>query len=77
MVVSPDSVSWVDASGDSVPSNAIEGGNSEDGETLYVGRVTHEGALTVGKFHPSHAKVYISYGGEEVGYEEFQVLVKN
>jgi len=77
LVVSPDAVTWIDASGDAVPLNAIEGGASEEGETLYVGRVTHEGAVTVGKFHPSHAKVYISYGGEEVGYEEFQVLVKN
>jgi len=77
LVVSPSAVTWVDASGEAVPASAIEGGKAEDGEILYVGRVTHEGALTVGKFQPSHAKVYISYGGEEVGYEEFQVLVKN
>ncbi|XP_021943322.1 uncharacterized protein LOC110841586 [Folsomia candida] len=77
LVVSPDAVSWVDASGDAVPANAIEGGKTEDGETLYIGRVLHEGAQTVGKFHPSHGKMYISYGGEEVGYEEFQVLVQN
>lgn len=59
LVVSPDAVSWVDASGDAVPANAIEGGKTEDGETLYIGRVLHEGAQTVGKFHPSHGKMYI------------------
>lgn len=77
MVIAEDAVSWVDGSGDVIPENAIQGGLTADGEVLYVGRATHEGALTIGKFHPSHSTVYISYGGAEIGYPEFQVLVKN
>jgi len=77
LVMAEDAASWVDASGDTIPENAVQAGSSADGEALYVGRVTHEGALTVGKFHPSHACMYISYGGAEISYPDFQILVKN
>lgn len=77
LVIAEDAVSWVDATGDSIPENAIQGGVTEDGEALYIGRATHEGAVTVGKVHPSHASLYISYGGAEIGYPDYQILVKN
>jgi hypothetical protein len=77
LVISPESVSWVESSGETIPPNAIPAGAAEDGEVLYVGRASHEDTVTVGKFHPSHGTVYISFGGKEVGNEVFQVLVKN
>lgn len=77
MVVGADVVSWVSTSGGTIPDNAVPAGVSVEGETLYVGRVTHEGALTVGKVHPSHAVTYVSYGGVEVSYPEYEILVKN
>jgi len=77
LIMSPDAINWVDGKmGDDVPAGCVEGGHSEDGEVLYVGRAQHEGTLTVGKFHPSHGKVYISFGGQEIGVEEFQLLVR-
>lgn len=77
LVVSQDAVSWVPSNGGEIPENAIPGGTALDGETLYVGRTQHEDTLTVGKFHPSHETLYISYGGAEIGFPVFEVLVLN
>lgn len=38
---------WVPVNGGAIPPNAVEGGI--DGETLYIGRANHEGALIPGK----------------------------
>lgn len=77
LVIPEDQVSWVATSGETIPANAIPGGISLEGETLYVGRAPHEGTISVGKVHPSHAVLYISYGGGEHSYSEYEILVKN
>lgn len=59
------SVSWVDGEGGRVPSNSVVGGQTNDGETLYIGRVVHNGTVTVGKVHPSHGVCYFPYGRPE------------
>ncbi len=76
-VADPSSVSWVPSSGSEIPENAISGGASADGETLYIGRAPHLNTVTNGKVHPSHGSLYISYGGEEIGITEYEILVKN
>ncbi len=58
----PACLSWVDASGGDIPNHAVPGGHEVDGETLYIGRVLHNGSVTVGKVHPSHGSCYIPYG---------------
>jgi Protein of unknown function (DUF3421) len=35
--------------GDTIPENALPGGRTADGETLFVGRVPHENTVTLGK----------------------------
>lgn len=40
---------WVPAYGGQVPPNAVCGGQTSDGERLYIGRAYHEGSSTVGK----------------------------
>ncbi|XP_050311628.1 uncharacterized protein LOC126747168 [Anthonomus grandis grandis] len=66
---------WVPTSGGHVPPGAVEGGKTSDGETLYVGRVHHDGACTVGKVHPSHGVCYIPFDGREVGHDSYEILV--
>ncbi|KAI4471014.1 hypothetical protein MML48_1g15758 [Holotrichia oblita] len=66
---------WVDCSGGNIPPNSLSAGESEDGEPLYVGRVLHEGSMTVGKVQQSHGVCYIPYGGKELGFPEYQILV--
>lgn len=49
-------------------------GESEDGEPLFVGRVNHEGTLTIGKVQPSHGSCYIPYAGQELAFTDYEVL---
>ncbi|KAJ8949964.1 hypothetical protein NQ318_002371 [Aromia moschata] len=58
------------------PPNALTAGQSEDGEPLYIGRVVHDGALTVGKVQPSHGVCYIPYGGQELSFPDYEILVQ-
>lgn len=67
--------SWVPTSDDNIPPNAIPTGQSEDGEALFTGRVNHEGSFIIGKVHPSHRVAYIPYGGQEVAFGEYDILV--
>lgn len=66
---------WLSCSGCNVPKNAVPAGQTEEGEALYVGRVVHEGTLTVGKVQPSHNVCYIPYGGQELGFQDYEILV--
>jgi len=77
LVVPAANVSWTATTGGTIPEKAIPGGISEDGEILHIGRASHEGTVTVGKVHPSHGVLYISYGGAEVSYPEYEILVLN
>lgn len=67
---------WMACSGGNIPSNAVAAGQSEDGEPLFVGRVNHEGTLTVGKVQASHGVIYIPYGGQELGFPDYEILVQ-
>ncbi|XP_077300115.1 uncharacterized protein LOC143920947 isoform X1 [Arctopsyche grandis] len=69
------STRWVPTSGAAIPENALPGGESEDGEPLFIGRVPHNDTMTIGKVQPSHGCCYISYGGEELGFGDYEVLV--
>lgn len=77
LIVPANAVNWVGSSGGEILPNAIPGGVSLDGETLYIGRTQHEDTLTVGKVHPSHGTLYISYGGAEIGFDSYELLVLN
>lgn len=42
-------VAWQFCSNGEVPTDAVIGGQTTDGEPLYIGRVLHSGAQTIGK----------------------------
>jgi len=65
----------VPVNGGDIPPNAIPGGETEDGEPLFVGRVHHEGTVTIGKVQPSHSVCYIPFAGSEVASSEYEILV--
>ncbi|XP_046662124.1 uncharacterized protein LOC124355168 isoform X2 [Homalodisca vitripennis] len=75
-VLTGSNLQWVPSVEGQVPPNAVVGGTSETGETLFIGRAQHEGSTTIGKIQPSHAVCYIPYGGQELGYPEYEVLVQ-
>ncbi|XP_064466165.1 natterin-4-like [Ornithodoros turicata] len=66
---------WVPQSRGGLPPGAVQGGVTESGEPLYIGRTFHEGSLTIGKIHCSHGCLYIPYGGVEHSYTSYEVLV--
>ncbi|KAK4879055.1 hypothetical protein RN001_007201 [Aquatica leii] len=66
---------WVPSANGQVPPGAVPGGHTSNGETLYLGRVRHANALTVGKIHPSHGCLYIPYGGGEIRHNSYEILV--
>ncbi|CAH1109341.1 unnamed protein product [Psylliodes chrysocephalus] len=66
---------WVPDQGGRVHPDAIEGGRTDNGETLYIGRVIHKNSMTIGKIHPSHRTCYIPFDGAEVGYQNYEVLI--
>ncbi|KAF7281181.1 uncharacterized protein LOC143198744 [Rhynchophorus ferrugineus] len=65
---------WLANSGSDIPPNAVPGGQSEDGEALYIGRTVHDGCLTIGKVQPSHGVLYIPYGGQELAFPDYEIL---
>ncbi|OWR40674.1 uncharacterized protein LOC116779282 [Danaus plexippus] len=68
---------WSKTYGNRIPSGAIEGGHSEvNHESLYVGRVEHEGCLIPGKVQPSHKVCYFSFDGREVPSREYEILLR-
>lgn len=66
---------WVAAEKGNVPDNAFPAGHSEQGETLYIGRVLYNGNLVVGKIQPSHRVCYIALGTEEINFQKYEVFV--
>ncbi|XP_026319825.1 uncharacterized protein LOC113230218 isoform X2 [Hyposmocoma kahamanoa] len=67
---------WVQTCGDRVPVGAFAGGFSEvHHETLYIGRVEHNGHLIPGKVAPSHKVCYISFVGKEIAKNSFEILI--
>ncbi|XP_041975354.1 uncharacterized protein LOC121730395 isoform X2 [Aricia agestis] len=66
---------WVPTSGSNIPPGALPGGESEDGEPLFIGRVRHEGSVTPGKVQQSHGVCYIPFAGQELGFPEYEILL--
>lgn len=64
---------WMKTSGGYIPYGALPVG-SENGETLYIGRVNYNG-LMLGKVHPSKGILYVAYGGKELRFQNYEILI--
>lgn len=65
---------WLDTySSGGVPPQAFEGGHDFDGHRIYVGRAFHEGDWLPAKVIPGKRAAYVSYNGEEILKDRFQV----
>ena len=67
---------WVPSGSGSTHPNAVLGGHTTSGETLYIGRAPWMGSLTCGKIQPSHQVLYIPYGGMEVAVGNYEILIE-
>ena len=66
---------WINATRGNVPLGALQAGRQNDGEALYVGRAWHSGSLVTGKVHPSHGVLYASFGGDDLPFIDYEILV--
>ncbi|XP_067000960.2 uncharacterized protein [Anabrus simplex] len=69
------SMDWQKASDGDIPARAFPVGWTKMGEDVYVGRVPHQGTVTPGKIVPSEGTCNISFGGVELRFTEYEVLV--
>lgn len=65
---------WVMSNNGEIPKQAVEGGRSEDGKTLYIARVGISGGYHIGKIAKG-GKALIPYGGLERAYTGYEVLI--
>ncbi|CAD7015157.1 unnamed protein product [Ceratitis capitata] len=66
---------WVHSSAyASMPPNAVLGGNDFDGDTIYVGRAFHNGDTLVAKVVPKKQIAFVSWRGEAIPKDHFEVL---
>ncbi|XP_037948025.1 uncharacterized protein LOC119679635 isoform X1 [Teleopsis dalmanni] len=66
---------WVHSSAySSIPQDAVPGGNDTDGAIIYVGRSFHNGDMLVAKVMPSKHIAFVSWRGEEVPKDHFEIL---
>lgn len=67
---------WAYSNGSDIPAGTVQGGNTANNEPLFIGRVSHNGAMCSGKVRPSDGILYVPYGGIEHQYEIFEYLVR-
>lgn len=76
ILVNGSTENWVVAQKGEVPLSAFPAGHAEySNETLFIGRVVHEGHLLIGKIQPSHRVCYIAYETMEISFEDYEVYV--
>ncbi|KAI8926439.1 hypothetical protein BC831DRAFT_456197 [Entophlyctis helioformis] len=68
-------IGWEPCSGGKVPDHAIAGGYEADGRKLYVARVFHGGGEHPGKAAAHLGGCLIGYGGKEMLFTSYEVLV--
>lgn len=67
------SYSWVKASNGNFPTGSVRGYNGHENQK--VCRVKHGGGIHPGKLIPRSKACFIPYGGKEMGFGDYEVLV--
>ncbi|XP_058059960.1 uncharacterized protein LOC131210696 [Anopheles bellator] len=66
---------FVPTTGDKIPANALVGGKSERGETLYIGRANFQGMTLVGKVQKSQKRLFCAHRGMELKFFKYEIFV--
>lgn len=69
-------VVWQKAEGGKVPSSAIVAGKESNGEKLYICRGNYKGGVHSGKVRSAFKACNLSWGGQEVKVNSYEVLVQ-
>lgn len=65
---------WVAGSGSAVPNGAVVGGSDAEDLPIFIVRCNHEADVIPGKLIVSNGKAYVSWGGEEHAYDDYEIL---
>ncbi|KAL7728461.1 hypothetical protein ACLKA6_005216 [Drosophila palustris] len=65
---------WRHFSHGSIPPNAVVAGHDSDGDAIYIGRAFYNNDMLPAKVIPNKGKGYVSYAGQEVELENYEVL---
>ncbi|CAG9812069.1 unnamed protein product [Chironomus riparius] len=76
VLINDGNYAWVEDSNGNVPPNAVIGGRTADGESLYVARAKHLYLTIPGKIHPSHKCAYVPCDWKEHAKKTYEVLVR-
>lgn len=68
-------VIWKQSSHGRIHEDAVEGGKTISGETLYIGRVIHNQMKVPGKIQPSKKRMFITSNFVEIAIEEYEILI--
>ncbi len=85
VLAAPGGYTWVTGSGGSIPDGAVALGYDEDGSPLFAARVSSnympgdweyhlEGYYQIGKIRHGFQGAYVSWGGSENSYSDYDVL---
>jgi hypothetical protein len=75
MRVTAEGYRWETASGGRIPVGAAPHGYEADGEPLWVCRVRMYGGIHPAKVRPAFGAAQATWGGEEIGVDEYEVLM--
>lgn len=70
-------VEWVPTEAGNILPNAVPGGYTSSGETLYIGRAWHAGSLINGKIVPSIGNLYLPFNEGEIALGSYEILIEN
>lgn len=68
-------ITWVQATGGTIPDGAAVAGYEQDGSPLFIARAEYNGGVHPGKIRNEFQAANIPYGGNEVKVNPYQVLV--
>ncbi|XP_071444598.1 uncharacterized protein [Hetaerina americana] len=74
-VLTGNNYKWVPYLTKAILVNAVPGGMTTDGTTLYIGRTTYNNTLTLGKVYPYTGLIYIPSSGLEYTFTQYDILV--
>lgn len=55
---------------DEIPIGSVSGGECDQDEDIFIGRVNHENSLIIGRISPSEGACHIPYDGQQLAFED-------
>lgn len=77
LVISSGKIRWIAKEDGVIPSNAIEAGKTQNGESVYIGRIKYSNDVIVGGIRRSRQQLGGIHKGKIVTFSQYEILVDN